>query len=174
MYLCVPDISWFYHNTASINVSTPSRKPRKKMWGHQSSGARAPELWCPLSSWLSTELPSSLNWLYFLLFHWQVVIRASYKWLTGSHQILFIRSINMITFDNPKPARNLTRSHFWIGPEKKQRCCPSLLNKLGSCFYNWWGKQLIVKEKNTCKTLSISKILRKYSERSFWQKTWKT
>ena len=22
------------------------------MWGHQSSGARAPELWCPLSSWL--------------------------------------------------------------------------------------------------------------------------
>ena len=27
-------------------------KTRKKMWGQQSSGARAPELWCPLSSWL--------------------------------------------------------------------------------------------------------------------------
>ena len=53
MYLYVPDISWFYWNTASINLRTPSRKPRKKMWGHQSSGARAPELWCPLCSWLT-------------------------------------------------------------------------------------------------------------------------
>ena len=35
-----------------INVRTPSRKPRKKMWGHQSSGAQTPELWCPLCSWL--------------------------------------------------------------------------------------------------------------------------
>ena len=32
MYLCVPDISCFYWNTASINESTPSRKPREK-WG---------------------------------------------------------------------------------------------------------------------------------------------
>ena len=52
MYLCVPDISCFYWNTASINESTPSRTPRKKMGGHQSSGARAPELCCPLCSWL--------------------------------------------------------------------------------------------------------------------------
>ena len=37
LYLCVPDISCFYWNTASINESSPSRKPRKKMGGYQSS-----------------------------------------------------------------------------------------------------------------------------------------
>ena len=42
-------------NTKKINVSTPSRKLWKKMWGHQSSGARAPELWCPLCSWLLAD-----------------------------------------------------------------------------------------------------------------------
>ena len=39
MYSCVRDISCFYRNTASINESTPSRKPPKKMGGHQNSGA---------------------------------------------------------------------------------------------------------------------------------------
>ena len=32
------------------------KKTRKKMWGHQSSGARAPELWCPLCNWLAEKL----------------------------------------------------------------------------------------------------------------------
>ena len=31
------------------------------MWGHQSSGARAPELWCPLSSWLSDNVVDYLD-----------------------------------------------------------------------------------------------------------------
>ena len=66
MYLCVPDISWFYWNTASINVRTPSRKPPKKMWGHQSSGARAPKLWCPLCSWLSKKSTEKTNKDYFV------------------------------------------------------------------------------------------------------------
>ena len=35
------------------------RKPEKNRWGHQSSGARAPELWCPLSSWLIKSKLSS-------------------------------------------------------------------------------------------------------------------
>ena len=46
LYLCVPDISCFYWNTASINESSPSRKPRKKLGqtrvlvpGHQNTGA---------------------------------------------------------------------------------------------------------------------------------------
>ena len=30
VYMCVLDISWFFQNTASINVSTPSRNPPKK------------------------------------------------------------------------------------------------------------------------------------------------
>ena len=29
------------------------------MWGHQSSGARAPELWCPLSSWLIVSIANT-------------------------------------------------------------------------------------------------------------------
>ena len=46
VYLCVPDISLFYLNTASINAITPSRKSPKKcrgtkvlVPGHQNSGA---------------------------------------------------------------------------------------------------------------------------------------
>ena len=32
------------------------KKTTKKMWGHQSSGARAPELWCPLCNWLMNQV----------------------------------------------------------------------------------------------------------------------
>ena len=40
VYLCVPDLSCFYWNTASINESIPTRKPHPKKMG-------APEFWCP-------------------------------------------------------------------------------------------------------------------------------
>ena len=39
MYLCVPDISWFYWSIASMNKRTLPRKLKIKRWGHQSSGA---------------------------------------------------------------------------------------------------------------------------------------
>ena len=50
----------------SMNERTVKRKPEKNRWGHQSSGARAPELWCLLSSWLSkrsrwSSLPEMLT-----------------------------------------------------------------------------------------------------------------
>ena len=45
--MCSWHFLFFFQNIASTIVSTPSRTPPPKMRGHQSSGARAPELWCP-------------------------------------------------------------------------------------------------------------------------------
>ena len=37
----------FITTLPAYNEHALIRKPSQKMWGHQSSGARAPEVWCP-------------------------------------------------------------------------------------------------------------------------------
>ena len=65
MYLCVLHKTWFYQNMVSMNERAVMRKPVKNRWGHQSSGVRAPELWCLLSQlkliWTLLGLVSSFR-----------------------------------------------------------------------------------------------------------------
>ena len=86
VYWCVPDISWFFQNIASTNVSTPSRNPPKK-WGgtrvlvpgHQNSGA--------LSSWKQVfcfNLKNGLQDYQFLFFPKCIYVFRTFPGLIGT------------------------------------------------------------------------------------------
>ena len=71
-----------------------TKKTLKKLWGHQSSGARAPELCCPLCFWL-------LVWMVTFVY---TIIRV------GKCQIFYTDNINKPDFTPRKACKSL---YFW-------------------------------------------------------------